>query len=147
MIIKNCAIIYKLLMAKWLAKQRGTESTNQALSKAAVTGTSMLITVSITFMILTGPTAVLSVIAPWNQHPIERVVMNLLQYLNHSINGDLYCIAGTRFRKELLQSLCCRRNISGKRESNVYSSSSSGNFKSTNEATIMTNLGDTGSHM
>ena len=142
MIISNCAIIYKLLMAKWLAKRGGTESTNQALSKAAVKGTAMLITVSITFMILTGPTAV-SLMG--RIHPIQRVVMNLLQYLNHSINGVLYCIVGTRFRNELFKALGCRRNISGRSESGVSFPSSS--RKQTNETIVMTNLDDTSSHM
>ena len=145
MIISNCLIIYKLLMAKLLTKQTGTESTSQALSKAAMKGTAMLITVSITFIILTGPTAV-SLVVKGEAHPIERVIMNLLQYLNHSINGVLYCIVGTRFRNELFNALCCRRNIL-KRESGVSFTNSSHNFKSTNETMVMTSLGDTCSHM
>ena len=112
MIISNCAIIYKLLLAKWLAKWGGTESTNQALSKAAMKGTAMLIRVSITFIILTGLTAVSLVVDPLNAHPIERVIMNLLQHLNHSINGVLYCTVGTRFRNELFKTLCCPKNNS-----------------------------------
>ena len=145
MIISNCAIIYKLLMTKWLAKRRGTESTNQALSKAAMKGTAMLITVSVTFIILTGPTAV-SFVIKGEAHPIERIVMNLLQYLNHSINEVMYCIVGTRFRNELFNALCCRRNIS-KRELDVSFSSSAHNFKSTIETTVMTTLSKTGSHV
>ena len=58
-------------MAKSLAKRRGTESTSQVFSEGS------------------------------DVHPIERVVVNLLQYLNHSSNGVLYCIVGTRFRNEL----------------------------------------------
>ena len=38
--------------------QGGTESTNQALSKSANKGTTMLVTVSMAFLILTGPVAV-----------------------------------------------------------------------------------------
>ena len=84
MTISNCAIIYKLLMAKWQAKRGGTESTSQALSKNATRGTAMLITVSITFIILTGRTAA-SLVVKGRAHPIERIVINLMQYLNHSI--------------------------------------------------------------
>ena len=73
--------------------------------------------------------------------------MNLLQYLNRSINGVLYCIVGTRFRNELFNALCCRRNISGRKESDVSFASSSRSFKSTNETIVMTNLDDHGSHM
>ena len=123
MIITNVAIIYKFLVAKWLVKRRGTESTSQALSKNSTRGTAMLITVSVMFMILTGPTAV-STVVKFDFHPIERAFINLLQYLNHSINGVLYCIVGTRFRNELLQVLCYRGNISGRTESGVSVSSS-----------------------
>ena len=103
----------------------------------------MLITVSITFIILTGLTAVSMVVG--KPHPIQRVVINLMQYLNHSINGVLYCIVGTRFRNELFNALCCGRNISGRKESDVSLPSSS--RKSTNETIVMTNLDSTGSHM
>ena len=147
MIITNCAIIYKLLMAKFLTKRRGTESTCQALSKNATKGTAMLITVSITFIILTGPTGVSFIIDPLNAHPIQRVVINLMQYLNHAINGVLYCIVGTRFRNELFKAISCRRNICRRRESGSSISTSSQNFKSTIETIDMTNLGDHGSHM
>ena len=127
MIIINCTIIYKLLMAKWRVKQTGTESTSQALSKNATRGTAMLIIVSVKFIILTGPTVV-SLVVKCRAYPIERIVMNLMQYLNHTINGVLYCIVGTRFRNELLQVVCCRGNISGRMESGA-SVSSSRNFK------------------
>ena len=109
-------------MAKWHVKQRGTESTNQALSKAAMKGTAMLITVSITFIILTGPTAVSFMINPINKHPTEEVVMNLLQYLNHTINGVLYCIVGTRFRNELFNTLCCRKTTQASRNEIIFQS-------------------------
>ena len=56
--ITNCAIIYKFMMAKWKSRYNGTQSTNQALSKSATRGTAMLLTVSFTFIILTGPLAI-----------------------------------------------------------------------------------------
>ena len=104
MFITNFAIVYKFMTAK--CKSNSAESTNQALAKAATRGTIMVVTVSITFLILTAPTAVNS--ALWNviqlsQIPMYRVFMNLTQYLNHSINGVLYIIVGMRFRTELLR--------------------------------------------
>ena len=48
-------------------------------------------------------------INPINKHPTEQVAMNILQYLNYNINGVLYCIVGTRFRNELLDTLCWRK--------------------------------------
>ena len=53
MIIANCIIIFKFIMAKWQNCRGGTESVNQALSKSAVKGTVMLVTVSTAFIILT----------------------------------------------------------------------------------------------
>ena len=52
MIIVNGTIIYKFMMAKWKARQGGTESTSQALGKSALNGTAMLITISMAFIIL-----------------------------------------------------------------------------------------------
>ena len=54
MIIANAAIIYKLVKAKFKNEQDGTE---QALSKSATRGSAMLVAVSMTFIILTGPVA------------------------------------------------------------------------------------------
>ena len=59
MTLTNCAIIAKFLKAICQNRQGGTESTNQALSKFAGKGTATLITISITFIILTGPASVI----------------------------------------------------------------------------------------
>ena len=76
MIIANVAIIHKFMMAKWGKKQgSGTESTSQALSKTSIRGTVMLITVSVTFIVLTGPSAVSNAIERQKPHQIVRLVM------------------------------------------------------------------------
>ena len=100
------AMIFKFAMAK--CTQSGTESTSQALSKSASRGITMLITVSLTFIILTGPASILYYIT---DYPNRLVVLALylLSFLNHSINGVLYCIVGTKFRNELANTLRCRR--------------------------------------
>ena len=108
MIVANGAIIYKFLMAKLKSIRNSSDVTNQALTTSAKKGTAMLITVSLTFIILTGPRAVILAMGD-NPPPIERVVLNVMQYLNHSINGVLYCIVGSRFKRELLKVLpCCK---------------------------------------
>ena len=104
MFITNFAIVLKFVRAK--CKCNSTESTNQALAKAATRGTAMVVTVSVTFLILTSPTAVHEAIRNVNdlsENPMYRVFMNFTQYLNHSINGVLYCIVGTKFRKEFFK--------------------------------------------
>ena len=92
MFITYFAIVLKFMTAK--CKSNSTESTNQALTKSATRGTAMVVTVSVTFLILTTPTAVYSALPHVIQIPILYFVfMNLTQYLNHSINGIfvLYC--------------------------------------------------------
>ena len=107
MFITNFAIVLKFITAK--CTSNSTESTNQALSKAATRGTAMVVTVSVTFLLLTAPTGVAyaqSFIIRLEDVPLYRVFMNLTRYLNHSINGVLYIIVGARFRNELLKILC-----------------------------------------
>ena len=110
MFITNFAIVFKFMRAK--CKSNSTESTNQALAKFATRGTTMVVTVSITFLILTAPTAVnlaLWVNIKLSYNPLYRAFMIFTQYLNHSINGVLYCIVGSKFRNELLKLLFCRK--------------------------------------
>ena len=69
----------------------------------------MLVTVSVTFIVLTGPGSVLYFITE-TPHPLVRGATHSLAYLNHAINGVLYCIVGSRFRNELVKTLtCCKR--------------------------------------
>ena len=102
MFIINFAIVLRFMRAK-CKSNHSTESTNQALVKSATRGTAMVVTVSVTFLLLTAPTAVND--ALWHIFQLDSIpfyhsFMNLTQYLNHSINGVLYCIVGSRFRME-----------------------------------------------
>ena len=104
MFMTNFAIVLKFMRAK--CKRNSSESTDQALSKAATRGTAMVVTVSVMFLILTAPAAVHLALWPGiklSNNPIYSVIKNFAQYLNHSINGVLYCIVGSRFRNEFLK--------------------------------------------
>ena len=107
MFITNLAIVLNFMRAKCQSSQgNSTESTSQALTKSATRGTAMVVTVSVTFLLLTAPTGVAyaqSFIIRLEDVPLYRVFMNLTRYLNHSINGVLYIIVGSRFRMELLK--------------------------------------------
>ena len=110
MFMTNFAIVFKFMAAK--CKHNSTESTNQALTKAAIRGTAMVVTVSVTFLILTAPTAVymaLPHVIQLPNNPFYHVLMNVTQYVNHSINGVLYIIVGSRFRNEFLIILCRKK--------------------------------------
>ena len=119
MFITNFAIVFKFMKAR-CTQNNLTEFTNQALVKSATRGTAMVITVSVTFLILTAPTAVYTAmphVLPLSNNRSYQVFMNFTQYLNHSINGLLYCIVGSKFCNELLKILC-------KKERTVESSAS-----------------------
>ena len=92
MFITNFVIVLKFMTVKCKSGQNhSTESTNQALAKSATRGTAIVITVSVTFLILTTPTAVYMALPHVIQLPFYLLFMNFTAYLNHSINGVLYC--------------------------------------------------------
>ena len=69
--LANIAIIYKFIQAKMVSKHSGTESTNQALGYVAMRGTAILITVTMTFIILTAPAQITFAIT-LNVHPLLK---------------------------------------------------------------------------
>ena len=98
----NFLIVLKFMMAKWKNRRGGTESVNQALSKSAIKGSVMLLTVSFAFLILTEPMSAYAYMIENDLPEIVYGVTVILQYINHSINGILYCITESRFRQELM---------------------------------------------
>ena len=119
MVLTNGSIIYKFMM---IHDQSGTESTNQALGKSANKGAAMLITVSLAFLILTGPVAVTYFIT-LGRDLILRAVIVLMRYTNHSINAVLYCVSDSRFRNEMMNTfsfrLCRNKTARSQTVSNV----------------------------
>ena len=110
MFATNFAIVLRFLGAKCKSNQsNSSESTNQALAKSATRGTAMVVTVSVTFLILTAPSALYTLSYVINVD-LYRAFMNLTQYLNHSINGVLYIIVGSRFRQEFLNIFYRKKN-------------------------------------
>ena len=111
MFLVNCAIIVKFMKAKCQnMMQNSTESTSQALTKYATKGTAMVVTVSVTFIVLTAPVAIDQALGrKLTPNPVYFAFMVLMQFLNHSVNGVLYCIVGTKFREELLKLFKCRK--------------------------------------
>ena len=136
----NLAIIYKFIMASRQNRRGGTESTTQALSKSVTKGTAMLLTVSFAFIILAGPIALANVI--WEEGTMPVLVFKsviALQYLNHGINGVLYCISGTRFRTELLKTFTCLQKR--QRSRRLHATNSNVLNSSHNNDTAMSELG------
>ena len=116
MALANAAIICKLMVIK----HKGTSRANESVSKSSTRGSVMVVTVSLAFIILTSPRAVDSVLELGiSTYPFGGVLVTSMQYLNHSINGILYCIFGRKFRQELLKLIPFCRN------STTHSNSSS----------------------
>ena len=115
MFLVNIAIISKFVKTKCRNSDPNctTESTYQSLNKYATRGTAMVVTVSLTFIVLTAPVAMDQASGKrLSRDPIYYAFQITLRYLNHSINGVLYCIVGSKFRRELLKFLCCKRRNS-----------------------------------
>ena len=99
------------MIVKW--KNRGsTESTSQALGKSTTTGTAMLLAVSFAFIFLTAPIWVANAVWPDSIPVIIFKTFLAFQYLNHGINGILYCVIGSRFRNELKNLFRCGKTDS-----------------------------------
>ena len=119
--LANIAIIYTFIRAKMASKHGGTESTNQALGNVAMRGTAILITVTMTFIILTGPAQIIFAITD-NIHPLLFPFLYLALALNHGINGFLYMSVRSKFRKELIDTLRCNRRQNQDRERGISKS-------------------------
>ena len=122
MFTANCLIISKFMMAKWNNRNNGSESVNQPSSKSAVKGSVMLLTVSFAFIILTAPISI--AFSTMDDPPVMVYgVVIILLYLNHSINGVLYSISGSRFRHELKNLFLCGEGTATKNKTTTDHSS------------------------
>ena len=109
-LVTNSTIIYKFTKVRFSSRQGSTESTSQALSKSTTTGTVMLLTISFVFIILKAPIVVANRI--WTNGTIPQGIFKVLigiEYVNHGINGVLYCVSGSRFRTELRNLFHCKK--------------------------------------
>ena len=54
--------------------------------------------------------------------PIISGIIYFLADLNHAVNAILYCVVGSKFRREVLDVLCCRKMKTGKSISSMSTS-------------------------
>ena len=106
LIVCNVAITYKLVKGR---KLLGTNPfSNQSLKKATKQSTMMLLAVSIVFILLNVPVSILLSmyeIPP----PVPFAIVMLCSYANHALNGFIYCLIGSKYRREVARLLRCRR--------------------------------------
>ena len=84
----------------------------------------MAVAVSVAFLLLTSPFAILTIIRPYVFNDSEvfyptsdieiivTTIAGILGYLNFAINFFLYFISGSRFREDLKAACCCGRSSS-----------------------------------
>ena len=108
LLLLNLIIIIGLCRVQ---QQRATMHAEGTTTKSTLTGmTSMLISVSVVFLILTTPYSVFIIFAIAQGRLIVNLlyISYILQALNHSINLWLYCLTGTKFRKEFIAMIQCK---------------------------------------
>lgn len=100
--------------------------------------TVMLLSVTSVFILLTAPSMGLMIVRKRGElyfdftnyrdvakYTLIRQIARILLYLNHGINFFLYCITGTKFRRELASLLRCQSSKERRRELNMRSSMAS----------------------
>ncbi len=93
----NLTIMFKLLITKFRSKQSNQTS---AISKNAMNTTLLLLSVSISFLILTSLVAINYLIFLY-YYAIQEItyLSTFLYYTNHSCNAVLYTMVSPKFRK------------------------------------------------
>ncbi len=105
-LIFNVSIITKLMLAKF---KSGSDSSQNTLSKTAINTSILLLSVSISFLILTIPSSITWIMREldFSLDPAVYAITTFLFYVNHGLNAAMYCFCGSKFRKEALKLLCC----------------------------------------
>ena len=108
----NLVIIYKMIKYKVQRRQMSVETK----SKDAGSMTAMLISISLLFLVTQVPAIVVGIVKkrtqdiPRSEEFLYRLylidgICKLLKWMNHALNFVCYCIAGQRFREELVTML------------------------------------------
>ena len=122
-IVGNCCILFRVFRShqKTRARSVSTVSMNQRTSlqrrRAKHSSmTAMLFTLNIVFLFTTSPISIYNIgFTHWMESGTSQdyatldlwwAIVNMLQYTNNSINFLLYCLSGTRFRKEVKRLFC-----------------------------------------
>ncbi|CAH1801158.1 unnamed protein product [Owenia fusiformis] len=122
--ISNVMIIIQLIRASQRRRQTMQAVSSSSSDNQTRSLTIMLICLSITFLILTGPVVVHFIVdkslnGPAGPHERAKTHLNsaivfCLMYTNNAINFILYCVSGKKFRSSLVDVFCGsrrRRNL------------------------------------
>ena len=115
-VIGNCSILYKVVKSQRKAKSRivpssNTSNNNHQTSPKHLSMTAMLFTLNMVFLFTTSPVSIYTIGYPhWVSHETQQMyatldfwwaAVNMLMYTNNTLNFVLYCMSGTRFRREV----------------------------------------------
>ena len=116
MLVSNVAIIIKLTKAR-LRRQ----TVMNVKSDTGSGMTAMLLTLNFVFLLTTSPIVILlafeeQLMGDKSPHAIAKfylayTITGLLSYWNSALNFFLYCISGTRFRRDLVELFGCQGQI------------------------------------
>ncbi|XP_045215468.2 lysophosphatidic acid receptor 6-like [Mercenaria mercenaria] len=118
-VIGNALILFKVINSQRKVKSRivptagsgNRQQTTSSHSSKQSSMTAMLFTLNIVFLISTSPISVYNICYPfWTANASEHdyaqlalwwAVVNMLMYVNNSLNFILYCLSGSKFRLEV----------------------------------------------
>ena len=116
--LSNFCIIYKVVSNNRKMKRQVVPSTAAATHKKTSAMSKLLVTLNIVFIVCTAPVCVYLIGEPyWIPKDVPRniqledpwwALVNILMYINNASNFILYCLSGSKFRREL-QKLFKRR--------------------------------------
>ena len=121
LLLGNCLILWKVSLSDRAARYLGSVRLNDAVQRRKKTSsmTITLVVLSVIFFLTTSPICVYNIIEHYVEDSVEGdplgmgrlrlawAVVNILMYINSTVNFYLYCLSGAKFRKELKRCLCC----------------------------------------
>ena len=127
-VIGNFLIIFKVLKSQRKTNSRHIPSIQMSenipdhhTGRKQTSMTAMLMTLNTVFLFTTSPVSIYSIGYPYWHTGSQKAtalmelwwaIVNMLMYINNSLNFLLYCLSGPRFRKEAKRMFCCIKNRS-----------------------------------
>ena len=122
-VIGNCCILFGVIKSQRKTRARSVSSVNTDQRTSLQRGranhssmTAMLFTLNMVFLFTTSPVSIYNIgYTHWMESGTSQdyatldlwwAIVNMLQYTNNSINFLLYCLSGTRFRREVKRIFC-----------------------------------------
>ena len=106
LVVSNVAIVVKI------ARERRNVNRERPMNSSGMTA--MLVAVSVLFIVTTVPVQIIVMLSAYISNykildsDVTYNIMLMFDYINYAINFLLYCVSGSRFRREAIAMLTCR---------------------------------------